>query len=185
MTYATPEHMNYVFNSLDKESLRFIKSMPTNIKINYKGANIFFTHYIHDKNGVIRDDYEEFTEPRLRKLFEYTGCNVVFFGHVHKRKILINEEGESYVCHGASGCVKGNRTFYTTFDIHKDFDSANFDIDRVNVTFNRKKFDEKMRAAALPDKENYAPFVFGLDLKNEKPQTGNNGKDDKVKTKPM
>ncbi|MDR0461915.1 MAG: metallophosphoesterase [Christensenellaceae bacterium] len=168
MTYATTEHMNYVFSSLDRESLRFIKSMPVDIKINYKGHNIFFTHYIHDKNGIIKDDYEEFTEPRLRKVFEYSDSDVVFFGHIHKRKVLINEEGESYVCTGASGCVKGDRTFYTKFDIHKDFGDVNYDIDRINVPFNRKRFDEKMKNTPLPDKQNYGPHVFGgnkLDVK--------------------
>jgi len=168
MTYATCQHMQYVFGELDREDLAFIKTMDISKKINYRGVNIFFTHYAHDKNGVVRDDYDEFTESRLDKLFGEYGCDVVFFGHIHKRKIIINESGKSYVCLGSSGCVKGEKTFYTYFDICDDYgEDMNFDIYRVNVPFNRKKFDEKMRTKFLPDKEDYAGHVFGLDLKNK------------------
>jgi len=165
MTYATHAHMEYIFSQLDREDLKFIKSMPVNLKINYKGINVFFTHYIHDKNGVIQDQYEEFTDSRLNKMFAYCKCDVVFFGHVHNRLLLINEQGKSYVCLGSSGCVKGDKTFYTVFDVHKEYGDANYDIYRVNVPFNRKKFDEKMKTTPLPDKENYAIHTFGLDLK--------------------
>jgi len=165
MTYATAEHMHYIFNHLDREDLAFIKTMPVSIKINYKGFNIFFTHYAHNKEGVIRDDYEEFTEPRLHKFFDEYKCDVVFFGHVHNRKIIINEASQSFICQGSSGCRKNGETFYTYFDIHKEGGSANYDIYRVNVPFNRKKFVDKMKAAPLPDKENYAPFTFGIDFK--------------------
>jgi len=164
MTYATPEHMQFIFEQLDREDLAFIKTMPTFIKINYKGVNIYFTHYAHDENGVVRDDYEEFTEPRLHKLFEDAKSDVIFFGHIHNRKIIICESGKSYVCTGASGCVKGDKTFYTYFEVHKDSDVNNYDIYRVNVPYNRKRFEDKMRNTPLPDKEKYSPFTFGLDL---------------------
>jgi putative phosphoesterase len=167
MTYASKEHLQYIFSSIDKDDLCFIKDMPIEIKINYKGVNILFTHYGHDANGVIRDDYEEFTEPMLFKMFGDRNCDVVFFGHIHNRKIIIDENGKSYVCLGSSGCVKGNKTFYTYFDIHNEKD-RNFDIYRVNVPFNRKKFDEKMLTASLPDRNKYAPFCFGLNIEENK-----------------
>ena len=164
MTYATAEHMNYIFGQLDREDLAFMKTMPVDIKINYKGVNIFFTHYAHDENGIIRDDYEEFTEQRLYKLFGGHKCEIVFFGHVHNRLLMMNEYGKSYVCVGASGCVKSDKTFYTYFNAHKEGEDVNFDIYRVNVPFNRKKFEDKMKSVPLPDKKNYAPFTFGLEL---------------------
>jgi len=165
MTYATHAHMQFIFSQLDREDLRFIKSMPVEHKINYKGINIFFTHYVHDKDGVIQDKYEEFTDSRLLKMFGHANCDVVFFGHVHTRYLTINEQGKSYLCAGASGCVKGDKTFYTVFDVQQEYGSPNYNIDRVNVPFNRRKFDEKMRNTPLPDKENYAIHTFGLDLK--------------------
>jgi len=168
ITYASAAHMKYIFGQLDSEDFKFIKNdMPTTLKINYKGVNILFTHYAHDGNGVVRDDYEEFTESRLNKLFGEHKCDVVFFGHIHKRKIIIDETGKSYVCLGASGCVKGDKTFYTFFEVH-DGVERHFDIYRISVPFNRKKFDEKMAREALPGKEKYAPFTFGLEYKGEK-----------------
>lgn len=165
MTYATAEHMQYIFNSLDREDLAFIKTMPVSIKMNYKGFNILFTHYAHDKDGIIRDDYEEFTEPRLHKLFDEYKCDVVFFGHVHSRKVFIDETNKSYVCLGASGCRKGDRTFYTVFDIDRGHgEDPNYDIYRVNVKYNRKRFEEKMRSTPLPSKSEYAPFTYGIQI---------------------
>ena len=164
MTYATPAHVKYIFSQLDNEDFRFIKNeMPVVIKINYKGIDILFTHYAHDADGVVRDDYEEFTESRLNNLFGDNKCDVVFFGHSHRRKIIIDESGKSYVCLGSSGCVKGDKTFYTFFDVHDGVD-RNFDFYRINVPFNRKKFDEKMMKEPLPGKEKYAPFTFGIDF---------------------
>ena len=169
LTFASAEHMRYIFSQLDREDIHFIKSMPTDVKINYKGVNILFTHYAHDENGVIRDDYDEFTEAQLNKLFGYSNCDVVFFGHIHKRKIIIEENGKSFICLGASGCVSGDKTFYTLFDTtHSHGTDSNFDIYRVNVRFNRKKFNEKMLSMPLPGKDKYARFCFGLDLEEKK-----------------
>lgn len=168
MTYASMKHMEYVYHSLDNEDFRFIKSMPNEIKINYKGINVLFTHYGLDENGVVRDDYDEFTEAQLERLFGHKNADVVFFGHIHKRKIIINESGHSFICNGASGCVKGDKTFYTYFDVNNDIgDEKNLDIYRVNVPFNRKKFDEKMHTLPIPDKEVFAPHVFGIDFSKQ------------------
>lgn len=173
MTYAGIKHMEYVYHSLDNEDLRFIKTMPAEYKINYKGFNVLFTHYSLDEDGVVRDDYDEFTEAQLDKLFGNKKCDVVFFGHIHARKIIINESGKSYICHGSSGCVKGDKTFYTYFDVNQGLgEDKNFDIYRVNINFNRKKFEEKMTAQPIPEKQNFAKFCFGMDL-TEEPQLPN------------
>ena len=166
MTYAGIKHMEYVFHSLDNDDLRFIKTMPTEIKINYKGFNILFTHYSHDKDGVVRDDYDEFKESKLEKLFGSKNCDIVFFGHIHQRKIIINEAGKSYVCLGSSGCVKRDNTFYTYFEVNEHMD-RNFDIYRINVKFDRKKFEEKMINDPIPEKIQFAKHCFGMDLTEE------------------
>ncbi|MCL2755492.1 MAG: metallophosphoesterase [Firmicutes bacterium] len=164
MTYAGIKHMEYIFHSLDNDDLRFIKSMPNEIKINYKGFNVLFTHYSLNEQGVVRDDYEEFTEAQLHKLFGDKNADIVFFGHIHSRKIIIDEHGKSYVCNGSSGCVKGDTTFYTYFDVNRAIgDEPNLDIYRVNIKFNRKKFDEKMKTQDIPEKLNFGKFCFGKD----------------------
>jgi predicted phosphodiesterase len=168
LTYATTEHMNTIFNQLDREDLAFIKTMPVSIKMNYKGVNVFLTHYAHDKDGVVRDDYQEFTEAQLHKLFGEYKSNIVIFAHVHKRKIIIDENVNGYVCVGSSGCVHGDQTFYTLFDVVNDNGGYDFDIYKVRVNFNRKKFVEKLTASFLPDKQNYAMPTFGVDLSQDK-----------------
>jgi len=168
MTYAGIKHMEYIFHSLDNEDLRFIKSMPLEIKINYKGFNILFSHYSYDSDGVVRDDYDEFTESQLEKLFGDKNCDVVFFGHIHQRKIIINESGKSFICCGSSGCVKQEKTFYTYFDVTDDMgEDFNYDMYRVNIKHNRKRFEEKMAAAPIPEKIKFAKYCFGLQFDEE------------------
>lgn len=162
-TYASAEHMNFIFNQLDREDLAFIKKMPVFIKINYKGHNIAFTHYSHDKDGVVRDREFESTEANLNKLFADYNSEVVIYGHIHKRKIIIDENEKSFICAGSSGCVKGNKTFYTYFDIDTVGGTPNYVIYRENVPFNRDRFIQKIKSTPLPDKETYALPVFGIE----------------------
>lgn len=163
MTYAGIKHMEYVYHSLDNDDRRFIKTLPTEIKIHYKGFNLLFTHYSHDKNGVVRDDYDEFKESSLERLFGERNADVVFFGHIHNRKLIINESGKSFVCLGASGCVKSEKTFWTYFEVHTGKgEDTNFDIYRINVKYNRKRFEEKMKNLDIPEKAKFSGHCFGL-----------------------
>ncbi len=168
-TYANKQHLEYVFSSLDKDDLRFVQTMPIERKLTYKdNFKILFTHYHHDENGKVVDEQLDFSEKTLRKTFRASKCDAVFFGHLHKRKILIDEEQFSYILQGSSGCVKGEQTFYTYFDINHSFgEEPNFDIYRVDVKFNRKKFESKMKALDLPGKESYAEPCFGITINKD------------------
>ena len=44
--------------------------MPLELKIDYKGAKILFTHYCHDETGKVIDTQLEFNEKDLRKYFK-------------------------------------------------------------------------------------------------------------------
>ncbi|MCM1404436.1 MAG: metallophosphoesterase family protein [Prevotella sp.] len=164
-TYANKALIEATFATLEREDLDFIAQMPLEIQINYKGKNVLFTHYCHDEHEKVIDTQLEFNEKDLRKYFKNKACDVVFFGHLHKRKILIDEEKHSYILQGSSGCVKTDKTFYTMFDIVDNYGTNdNFDIYRVDVKYNRKRFVAKMQAADLPGKEVYAPFCFGIEF---------------------
>jgi len=171
MSYAGIKHMEYIYHQLDNDDLRFIKSMPTHLKVDYKGYKLFFVHYSHDFNGVVREDFNEFSEAILDKLYEGTDVDVVFFGHVHVRKLLINQIGRSYFCLGSSGCVKGNKTFYTYFDIG-EMAEHNFDVYRIDVKFNRDKFVRKVLKDPIPEKIRFAKKFFDIDVPDE-PQLPN------------
>ncbi|MDR0975700.1 MAG: metallophosphoesterase [Christensenellaceae bacterium] len=165
MSFEGTKHMEDIRASLDNEALAFIKSLPLEIKTEYKGYKIAFTHYSHDKSGVVRDDYEEFSEPKLIKLFDYLGSDIVFFGHIHHRKIIIDASNKSFMCLGSSGCVHGDKTFWTYFDIKKSPDSdANLDFRRIMCKFNRKKFEKKVKESELANNEKFAKKFFNVDI---------------------
>lgn len=165
-TYANKALIEKTFNTLDQEDLNFIKTMPIERKVKYKGVNILLTHYYHDEHGKVIDEQIEFGDKNLQKFFDSKKCDVVFFGHQHKRKILLDQEKRAYVLQGTSGCVTTDHTFYTYFDVTNAYgDNVNYEIYRVDVKYNRKRFAAKMQAADLPSKEVYGVPCFGLTLK--------------------
>ena len=166
MNYEGIKHMEYIYHSLDNDDLRFIKSMPEEINITYKGYRLTFAHYSHDFNGVCKEDYDVFSEAILDQIFEGSDCDIVFFGHQHVRKLLINPEGRSYFCLGSSGCVHGDKTYYTYFD-EGNLDSEAFIVGRINVEFDRKKLEQKFIREPIPQKIKWAKKHFGIDLVDE------------------
>ena len=166
MTYAGIKHMEYIFNQLDNDDIRFIKSMPTEIKTTYKGYKLHFCHYSHYDDGVVKEDFKYFSEQTLDNLFKGTDTQVVFFGHIHTRKLIISQEGRSYFCLGSSGCVKTDKTFYTYFDANT-VANDNFDVYRIDVRYNRKRFVQKMQTEPIPEKIRFAKKYYDIDLTAE------------------
>ena len=157
------KHIAWVSNKLSNADIRFISEMPTEIKINYKGFNLLFAHCAMNESGIIINDHAECTEARLAKFYEDARCDVVFLGHYHQRKLIIYESGKSFLCLGSSGCVKHDITHYTYFDVLDSLgEELHFDVQRVNVKFNRKKFEERFNNEDIPEKEKFANFYFGL-----------------------
>jgi len=165
MTPAGIKHMEYIFRSLDNDDIRFIKSMPLELSVDYKGYKLHFAHYTHDENGVVLEDMDYFREDLLDKLFKDKDCDVAFLGHLHERKLYIRSTGRSYFCLDSSGCVYGDKTHYTYFDIGAT-EKNNFDIYRHEVKFDRAKFDRKMHERPIPEKERFGKKYFGIDFSN-------------------
>lgn len=166
MSYAGIKHMEYIYHQLDNDDIRYIKSMPLEIKMDYKGYKIYFSHYGYDHKGLFKEDYTEFREATLDTLFAGSDVDVVFFGHVPSRKLFINPTGRSYFALGPSGCVKGNKTHYTLFDIGATAEN-NFDIYRIDVKFNRAKFVKKMLTEPIPEKIKFSKKFFDIDIPTE------------------
>jgi len=162
MCHGGLKHMEYIFHSLDNDDIKFIKSMPLERTLTYKGFKLYFAHYSHDDKGVVQEDFDYFREDLLDTLFAKKDCDAVFFGHIHERKLIIRTGAKSYFCLGSSGCVKGDTTHYTYFDIGANA-KDNFDIYRIDVKFNRSKFEKKMRETAIPEKEKFAKMCFGIE----------------------
>lgn len=163
MTGAGLKHMEYIFNSLDNEDIKFIKSMPLTRTLDYKGYKILFTHYSHDENGVVNEDMDFFREDLLDKLFAQSDCDIVFMGHLHERKLYIRAHKKSYFCLDAAGFTKGDTTNYTYFDIG-DNEPDNYDIYRVKVKYDRGAFEKKMRELPIPEKALFSKKFFNLIL---------------------
>ena len=163
MTFGGRKHAEYIYHSLDNDDIRFIKSMPLSRSLDYKGYRLHFCHYGHDDAGVVREDMDVFNEAELDKMFGKVDADVVFFGHLHVRKIYIRPYEKSYFMLASSGLRSNDTTYYTYFDVGgviKD----NYDIHRIKVTYDRKKFEQKMRERDIPEKALFGRKFFGLEL---------------------
>ena len=165
MTHAGLKHMEYIYNQLDNEDIRFIKTMPLERTLDYKGYRLYFAHYGHDAKGLVLEDFDQFSEPVLDEIFKDCDSDIVFFGHMHMHKLIINPAARSYYCLGTSGGVKSDKTFYTYFDIREAADNNyNFDSYRIVVKYDRKKFVQKMMDLPLPEKAKFSERYFGIDF---------------------
>ena len=72
LTFADKALIEATFATLSREDLAFISQMPLEIKINYKGTNVLFTHYCHDEHNKVIDTQLEFTEKDLHKYFKHS-----------------------------------------------------------------------------------------------------------------
>jgi predicted phosphodiesterase len=161
MTPAGIKHMKYVFDQLDNEDIKFIKSMPLTLTVDYKHFKLHFSHYIHDENGIVLEDMDYFREDLLDKEFAKIDCDCAFFGHLHSRKLYIRQNQKSYFCLDSSGCVPSDTTSYTYFNIGER-ETDNYDIYRVQVKFDRDKFEKKMREQPIPEKARFAKKYFNI-----------------------
>jgi len=169
MTTGGIRHFEYIYHSLDNDDIRFIKNMPLERRLDYKGYRLYFAHYSHDEDGIVHEDMDCFREDLLDNMFGKQDFDCAFFGHLHTRKIYIRQNAKSYFCLDSSGCVKGDKTHWTRFDIGKN-EGDNFDIFRVVVKFDRKKFEKKMLATPIPEKSRFSKAYFGIDIVGDKPQ---------------
>jgi len=168
MTFGGVKHMEYIFHSLDNEDIRYIKSMPLERTLEYKGHKLYFAHYSHDENGIVHEDFDCFREDLLDRMFQRKDFDAVFFGHQHVRKIYIREGHKSFFCLGSSGLTKDEWTRYTYFDIddNKWDNFDNYNVYLVKLKYDRKKFEQKMREQPIPEKALFAKKFFNLDLEN-------------------
>jgi len=163
MTHGGLKHMEYIFHSLDNEDMTFIKQMPLERFLDYKGYKLYFAHYSRDDKGVVHEDMDNFREDLLDRYFSKSDADVVFFGHLHATKLIIRSKQRSYFCLNGSGFTHDNYTNWTYFDIDDKY-GENFAFHRVRVKYNRAKFEKKMRDLPIPEKQHFAKKFFNLDL---------------------
>jgi len=163
MTHGGVKHMEYIYHSLDNDDIRFIKSMPLQRDLDFKGFKLYFSHYKFDDKGVVMEDMQHFREDVLDDMFSKSDCDTVFMGHLHERKLYIRSRGKSYFFLDSSGLVHGNKTHYTYFDIGAR-ENDNYDIYRVDLKFDRKKLVKKIHEQPIPEKAFFAKKFFGIDI---------------------
>ena len=59
---------------------------------------------------------------------------------------------------GSSGCTKDENTFYTIIS----FEDDKINLEKVNLTYDRKTFEDNFNNISYPDKEIIGKIFFGI-----------------------
>ena len=151
-------HLVWVNSFLSEDDINFMKNLPLKIVLNFKKKNIQFSHYLLDDDKMInmKDILKDGINEKVHKLNNY---NYVFYGHDHKHSVH-NFKNSVYIDVGSSGCVKGAYTYFTEIT----YNGGNIDYQRKKISFDREKFEERMKNISYPFHKHYAEKIFGINL---------------------
>ena len=117
-------------------------------------------------NSVLKDDYKQFlldcdyVYNKLLDIIDNLDSDITIVGHEHTRKIVEHNDKKIIVL-GSSGCVTDDNTLYT---IISD-DTGEITVEKIDIKYDREKFEEVFNESEDPEKELYNTMFFGVKLK--------------------
>lgn len=151
-------HLMWVNSFLSEEDISYMRDLPLKVVLNFKKKTIQFSHYLINDDKMI--DMKEILKGGINEhVHTLNNYNFVFYGHDHKHSET-KFRNSMYVDVGTSGCVKGSCTYFTEII----YNNGNIDYQRKKVSFDRKKFEERMKNISYPFHKHYAEKIFGINL---------------------
>lgn len=152
------EHYKWVYKSLDENDKKLIDNHDLSYTLYKNGKCLKFTHYfIKD----VRCDYPFYSigtikRMKVNELIRNMDSDYLFYGHDHTPNKL--KLGNKYIIDvGSSGCVKDNKTFYTSIEIDDDIK-----IITKELEFDRDKLVEKLNKMDSPGIDHIKKGFFGI-----------------------
>lgn len=148
-------HNEWVHNNIHHD---FDDSKLTH-EIDINNKKLLFVHYFL-KDNFKSDEYpfessSLFETDDYKKLFDKYPYDYVFYGHRHEERIDSNGKTTFYGLE-SSGCTKGDITSYYLIDTN------NFNIERIDLKYDRKLFENIMENIDFPNKDHICDYFYGL-----------------------
>lgn len=151
------EHHKWVKSQLSEKHETFLKTC--NISINKKIGKykISFQHFLLNNNIYPFENLSILYDGTIGDRIKSLNSDITFIGHEHKA-FELEDSQKRIIDVGSSGCTKDNHTFYTILTIDDD----NIKIDKIELTYNRKSFEQDLNTISYPDKEIISKIFFGI-----------------------
>ena len=153
------KHQAWVKETLNKDHFDFLNSCPLLLEKTIGNQKICFTHFLV-KDDTLLFPFESLNivkDGSIKKLYLKYDDDIIVIGHDHNT-YEINDE-KKLICLGSSGLTKDDNTFYYEFyELN-----GKLIVDRKNVKYDRKKFEDKLSIVDYPDKDIIIKYFFGID----------------------
>lgn len=153
MDESEKEHHVWISKQLNKPHTDFLNNCKLTISKKYGKQKICFQHFLLKKEN----DTYPFENLNSIDDIESLDADITFIGHEHK-SFEININNKTIIDVGSSGCTKDENTFYTVIS----FEDKKIKIEKVNLKYDRKSFEDKFKNILYPDKEIISKIFFGI-----------------------
>ena len=125
--------------------------------IECNGFKLSFIHYFLNNDKYPYEHLDILKDDRYLKVFQREKADFVFYGHNHDEDYHeIN--GTKYYGLGSSGCRKDDKTYFYSIYIDKNKVS----VKKINIKYDRKSFERRIRSLKYPQKAIIEREIFGL-----------------------
>ena len=156
-------HAKWTSEQLDNKYREYLNNCPLQMKEEIGKYKLAFQHYLFNPNKEDPypfDDISIIEDNSIKLKTELLDATITFIGHEHQA-FKVESYNKKVIDVGSSGCTKDDNTFYTLVSIKDN----KITIDKVNIKYNRKKFEDSFNNTIYPDRDRTARRIFGINNK--------------------
>ena len=160
-TDAKSKHHNWLNSVLKDDYKQFLLDCDYVYSIEMLGKKISFQHFfLFNKYKNPFYHWNVLNSDKLLDIIDNLDSDITIVGHEHTRKIVEHNDKKIIVL-GSSGCVTDDNTLYT---IISD-DTGEITVEKIDIKYDRDKFEKVFNESEDPEKELYNTMFFGVKLK--------------------
>ena len=156
-------HHNWLNSVLKEDYKQFLFDCDMDYKIEMLGKKIAFQHFIYEnkyKNPFYHVNVLD--SDKLLDVIDNLDDDITIVGHEHTRRIIEHNDKKIIVV-GSSGCVTDENTHYSLLSD----ETGEITVDKIDIEYDRDKFEEVFNESTDPEKELYNTMFFGVKLKKK------------------
>ena len=153
-------HAEWTSQQLNDKYKEYLDKCPLQIKEEIGEYKLAFQHFLFNPNkedSYPFDDISIVKDNSIKSKMQLLDADITFIGHEHQ-PFKVESNNKKVIDIGSSGCTKDDNTFYTLVSIKDD----DITIDKVNIKYNRKEFEDSFNNTFYPDRDRTAKRIFGI-----------------------
>jgi predicted phosphodiesterase len=150
------KHNDWVTKSLKKSKINDNNNLKIELELN--GKKFCFKHFLLDeKNKYPFKHLDMFQTDAYKEEFNKEKYDYIFYGHLHEER-YDRLNGKEFYGIGSSGCRHNSKTYFYSIETDKN----KIKINKVKLSYNRKRFLNRMKTVRYYDKKILGEIFFGI-----------------------